>query len=221
MELKDFEPYSDFNDSWISKDKYLFDNGKVCFYYRWYLSYFTKQCWDGNDSTEYTVSLMVDNDSVHETRKDDFPPTWHTFVFKKAEKTGEFDINILIKTLNSAIKLKIEPKIKVDNYKKIKEILNGFEYDKKNTSNGDDFTPYYLIPSDYNDCEEQAEIRNCFLSIVDENKHEKWFDKLIEKAKILSRNDYFSFCEEQDIDDVVGYNVYEYLRGPFKNEDGF
>lgn len=221
MELKDFEPYSDFNDSWISKDKYLFDNGKVCFYYRWYLKYFTRRTWTKLDSTVYTVAIMIDRDSVHESRKDSYAPTYHTFVMKEVEKIGEFDEAVLIKTLHSALKLKIEPKLKPNKYKRIKEILYGFEkHDSKQTISND-FMPYYLIPSDYNDCEEQAEIRNCFLSIVDENKHEKWFDKLIEKAKILSRNDYFSFCEEQDIDDVVGYNVYEYLRGPFKNEDGF
>lgn len=219
MEIKDIKKYSeDFDLWWITKDKFLFDNGKFHFYYRWFLTYFTKRTWNGwDDTTEYTVSLMVDDEYIHESRRNEtIKERIQPFLFKRVEKRGEFDINILIKTLNSAVKLKIEPKIKVNRYKKLKEILNGFSETIEEPQEECKIIPSYMFPSDYDDVDEQCQIRGSFLSFVDENKDKIWFNDLLNKAKSLERKEYFEYCNEKDISYEDGYVIYEYLRGPFK-----
>ena len=47
---------------------------------------------------------------------------------KEVEKNGKFNENNLEKVLNSALKIKIENKIKVDSYQKIKGIINGTSF---------------------------------------------------------------------------------------------
>lgn len=219
MEITDIKKYPEGCDWWwITKDKFLFDNGKFRFYYRWFLTGFTKHTWNGyDDTTEYTASLMVDDKYIHESRRNEVTKEQRQpFLFKRVEKRGEFDINILIKTLNSALKLKIEPKIKVNNYKKLKEILNGYSKAIEKPQEECKIIPSYMYPSDYDNVDEQCQLRGSFLSFVDENKDKIWFDDLLDKAKKLERNEYFKYCNEQDIACEDGYVIYEYLRGPFK-----
>ena len=127
MTITDFKKEEGFT-SYISKEKFLFENDKVKFWYRIYLSTHTYQpTWNANDwETSYQVLLVVDDESIHEKRKNCFSKEVECgFLLKESNKKGHFDINNAEKVLNSALKVKIENKIKVDKYQKILGIING------------------------------------------------------------------------------------------------
>lgn len=130
LTLKDFERNGEY--SYRSIDRYWFENGKVGFFwYRYYLSYHVYQPGWTPDAfeTRYTVYLVVDDESIHENHKDArFKEMTCGFCLKSVEKRGLFSEKELEKVLKSALKLKIENKIKVDRYQKILGIVNGGKY---------------------------------------------------------------------------------------------
>lgn len=129
MTLADFDKQGE-KLYWLSKERFWFENDKVKFWYRLTLSAYTYQdsVFSGN-TTKYQVFLVVDDESVHSRYKDyHFKEVEHGFCLKKVEKRGDFDKEKLEKILNSALKIKIENKIKVDKYQKIKGILEGMDY---------------------------------------------------------------------------------------------
>jgi hypothetical protein len=129
MTLQDFN--KDEYGNYTSKERFWFENDKVKFWYRLYLTTHTYQPGWSDDvwETRYQVLLLVDDESVHENHKECFfPHIEHGFFLKEVEKRGKFSEGNLEKILNSALKLKIENKIKVDKYQKILGILNGEKY---------------------------------------------------------------------------------------------
>ena len=135
MTLKDFniEKCSDTSNSYNSKDRFWFENDKVGFWYRIYLTSYTYQPgWDDRRETKYQVILIVDEESIHSSHDLSHYAldriSRFGFLLKETIKRGKFDEEYLEKLLNSALKLKIENKIKVDRYQKILGIINGTRY---------------------------------------------------------------------------------------------
>ncbi len=129
MELSEFDKISTY-EKYISKERFWFKNNEVQFWYRLLLNAHTYQdsIFNGN-TTRYQVFLVVDDASVHSRYKDyHFKEVEHGFVLKQTEKRGDFDDKLFEKILNSALKIKIENKIKIDRYQKIKGILEGTDY---------------------------------------------------------------------------------------------
>lgn len=128
MEIKDFKKEG--NERYISNEIFSFENNIAKFNYRISLIVHTYQ--DDNsygNMTRYQVYMIVDDSSVHPNHKDYyFKEREHGFLLKKVEKKGDFNVDVFEKTLNAALKIKIENKIKVDAYQKIKGILSGGEY---------------------------------------------------------------------------------------------
>lgn len=129
MKLNEFDKIGIY-EKYMSKERFWFENDKVKFWYRLMLNCHTYQDnVSNNNMTKYQVFLVVDDESVHSRYKVyHFKEVEHGFCLKKVEKTGNFDGQQLEKVLNSALKVKIENKIKVDKYQKIKGILEGTEY---------------------------------------------------------------------------------------------
>lgn len=129
MKLNEFDKIGIY-EKYMSKERFWFENDKVKFWYRLTLSAYTYQdsVFSGN-TTKYQVFLVVDDESVHSRYKDyHFKEVEHGFLLKQDKKRGDFDKEKLEKILNSALKTKIENKIKVDKYQKIKGILEGMDY---------------------------------------------------------------------------------------------
>ena len=129
MKLNEFDKIGIY-EKYMSKERFWFENDKVKFWYKLMLNCHTYQdsVFSGN-TTKYQVFLVVDDESVHSRYKDyHFKEVEHGFLLKQVKKRGDFDKEKLEKILNSALKTKIENKIKVDKYQKIKGILEGTDY---------------------------------------------------------------------------------------------
>ena len=115
---------------WISNEKYLFSNEKVEFYYRWKIGTHTYQPgWIDDWNTRYTVSILVDIDSRHEIHKNTdliFEDRLYCFIAQTREirhaRFSEKDLERIIKGID---KIKVENKIKRNNYEQITASLNG------------------------------------------------------------------------------------------------
>lgn len=116
--------------SYISKERFWFENEKVKFWYRLYLNAHEKEEWgNGYYTTQYQVLLVVDDESIHESNRNaSFKEYTCGFSLKEVEKRGRFSEEQFEKVLDSALKIKIENKIKVEKYQKILGILNGTDY---------------------------------------------------------------------------------------------
>ena len=133
MTLKDFENGNTTNYlcDLISKEKFWFENQKVSFWYRiGLLKHEYQPSWGGEYWTRYQVMLLVDDESLDKTinPSDYMFPTQRGFFLKENEKRGHFNKETMEKILNSALKIKIENKIKMNNNQKITGILNGSDY---------------------------------------------------------------------------------------------
>ena len=131
MTLQDFIKEEDHN-AYNSKERFWFENDKVGFWYRIHLNTHTYQP-DSSDKweTRYQVLLVVDDESIHsnhERSNNSFDNYRFGFFLKETEKRGKFGEEQLEKVLNSALKIKIENKIKVDRYQKILGIINGTSF---------------------------------------------------------------------------------------------
>lgn len=128
----------DFNQitegSFLSKNKFRFENDRVCFLYRWYVEVFQYQPgWNANVwNTKYTISIIVDNESRHEMHKsenaDSDLTNMYVYSFQillRETKNKKYDEKYFSKLLNNLENIKIETKIKKNNYSKINAILNG------------------------------------------------------------------------------------------------
>lgn len=128
MSIQDFN--EEYPNTWVSTEKFFFKNDVIEFYYHWTINAHVYQPgWDDNWNTRYTIQILVDNDSKHEKHKtDDFMlnDRLYSFFMKEKEichkKLNPIDLQKIINTID---KIRIEPKIKKDKYKKIKAILNG------------------------------------------------------------------------------------------------
>lgn len=138
MTLQDFNLLNQYGDDWVSKERFWFENDKVSFWYRLYINVFEFQPgWNPNEyNTRYTIRLVVDTESIHphhleihELKKgdliSDFDLVSFGFSLKQVERNGRRDLAYIDKLIASALKLKIENKIKVDRYQKILGITNG------------------------------------------------------------------------------------------------
>lgn len=129
MELSDFKKISECEE-YISKERFWFENHKVKFWYRIYLTSYTYQPgWNDRYETKYQVLLVVDDESIHPNHNTSLMKEYRFGYFlKETVKRGKFNEADMEKVLNSALKIKIENKIKVDKYQKILGILNGTEF---------------------------------------------------------------------------------------------
>lgn len=128
MTLEDFEvDNKGYRCDWISKEKFWFENKKVAFWYRLGLIKFEYQPGCSDYWTRYQVLLMVDEESLHESRKplNIYFPIEDGYFIKEKEKRGRYNENDMEKLVNSALKLKIENVIKENRYEKILGLLNG------------------------------------------------------------------------------------------------
>lgn len=129
MTLEDFNCVSD--NTYLSKERFWFENDKVAFWYRIRFSTFTSddERLANVKNTSYDVIMVVDDESIHENHKD-MRLKHHScgFWLKRVEKRGEPTNEMIEKVLNSALKLKIENIIKKNKYQKIKGIINGTTY---------------------------------------------------------------------------------------------
>lgn len=125
MTLNDFKEYN--TNNFISKEKFWFENEKVSFWYRIHIvTYVLHIDWHSNIKTKYQILVVVDDDSINEFYRNTlYFPERFGFFMKDVVKDGEFKQETAEKILNSALKLKIENKIKVNNYQKINGILKG------------------------------------------------------------------------------------------------
>ena len=132
MTFEDFEKDSmdGYCCDWISKERFWFEGKKTSFWYRIGLIKH-EYCpnWDGVVWTRYQVLLMVDDESVHESYKHGYFkntfPTRRGYWLKEKEQKGTFNEDTMMKLVDSALKLKIENKIKENSYQKILGIVNG------------------------------------------------------------------------------------------------
>lgn len=125
MGLKDFKEEG--NKRYISNDIFSFDNGTFKFKYRLLLTAHTYQddTVYGN-KTRYQVYLIVEDECIHPNHKEFFfKEVEHGFLLKKVEKKGDFNEEQAEKILDSALKIKVENKIKIKGYEKIKGLLFG------------------------------------------------------------------------------------------------
>lgn len=132
MTLQDFEQTNNMCE-WISKERFWFENKKVKFWYRYVLTKHVYQPgWNADIwKTRYSILMLVDKESIHPSLQETYPDfMFHTFLLKETEKRGKFSEEELEKVLNSALKLKIENKIKDMKYHRINGILNGWEKNK-------------------------------------------------------------------------------------------
>lgn len=119
-------------DHYKSKERFWFENAKVSFWYRIYLEAHTYQPgWNDEWETRYQVSLIVDEESIHANHVPSgnfFDIIRFGFLLKETTKRGKFNETDAEKIVNSALKLKIENKIKVMAYQKILGIVNGTKF---------------------------------------------------------------------------------------------
>lgn len=128
MLITDFtkDKFGDF----ISNDVFYFKNNIVDFYYKWKINAFTYQPgWNDDWNTKYIVSILIDKDSRHENHQNtDYIVEDRLYCFDaqikeiKHKKLNDKDLEKIIKGID---KIKIENKIKKNNYEQIKAILNG------------------------------------------------------------------------------------------------
>lgn len=117
------------NKKWHSKEKYFFKNDKFVFKYTWIIDVFEYQ--PGSDvnkwNTRYTAMILIDKESRHETRKDDFlEEELYTYTIKKRETNmNRFDEKYLSKFIEDLENIDIDTKIKKNKYQKINGIING------------------------------------------------------------------------------------------------
>lgn len=138
MTIKDFNKIDD--NTWVSKERFWFENDKVKFWYRWYiLTYVYQPEWNANVwKTRYQTLLVVDTESIHEKHRksgirkyeksdilSSFDIITFGFFFKEVERKGMLEEDYLDKIIVSTLKLKIENKIKVDKYQQIRGIISG------------------------------------------------------------------------------------------------
>lgn len=130
MTINDFIKKESSYYSYISKERFWFENEKVKFWYRLYLNAHEKEEWgNGYYTTQYQVLLVVDDESIHESNRNaSFKEYTCGFFLKEIEKRGKFSEEQFEKVLDSALKIKIDNKIKVEKYQKILGILNGTDY---------------------------------------------------------------------------------------------
>lgn len=138
MTLQDFNLLNQSGNDWVSKDRFWFESNKVSFWYRLYINVFEFQPgWNADVyNTRYTISLVVDTESIHPNHLEEhevnkgellsgFDLLSFGYALKQVERKGKRDLLYIDKLIASALKLKIENKIKVDNYQKILGITNG------------------------------------------------------------------------------------------------
>ena len=128
MTIEDFNQVKD--TKWVSNDKFFFENDKVSFWYRIVVDTHTYQDWGNSDyKTKYIASFQVDDESIHESKRDSiYNDLTCSFFLKETIKKGKADTSVIEKIATSAMNLKIENKIKDRKYQKILGIVNGTEY---------------------------------------------------------------------------------------------
>ena len=118
--------------TYISKDAFLYDNGKIQFWYRIKIDYHEYQpSYDVNDwKTRYNIIIVVDDQSRHPKHRGNDLLQEYTcgFFIKTIEKKGQVKDSEIQKLMDFPVSEKIESKIKVRSYQKIKGILNGTPY---------------------------------------------------------------------------------------------
>lgn len=141
MELKDFTKITDEitgSSVYISKEKFLYDDGKIKFSYRYLMCHWTYQPgWDSRHDTEFYSYIVVDEDSIHESHKkdglkkitDSLYLRYYGFHLKTKTKSycktpSENDYEIIAERID---RHRIDSKIKKDKYKRIKDIVNGYD----------------------------------------------------------------------------------------------
>lgn len=111
----------------ISKNCLSYEGNGISFKYR--ILYKVHTYMDNVKMTRYLIYMVVDDSSVHERYKDyHFKEIEHGFLLKKVEKRGDFNEETLNKVIESALRLNITNKIKVNGYEKIRGILSGTDY---------------------------------------------------------------------------------------------
>lgn len=107
MILNDFIK-EDNHYSWTSKEKFLFENNKVKFWYKLYLTTYTYQPgWDNRYETKYQVLLVVDDESIHPNHDTGNIKEYRFGYFlKEAVICGEFNESGMEKILNSQVQHK-------------------------------------------------------------------------------------------------------------------
>ena len=127
MKIEDFIEVK--NGQWCSKERFLFKNDVVEFYYHWVVDIFHYQPGWSYYNTKYTITILVDKESrceMHKNPTDFIDDILYSFTIKVEEFINkDYNEKDFQKILKQIDKLKIEPKIKKDKYEKIKAILNG------------------------------------------------------------------------------------------------
>lgn len=123
----------DFNKegkNYISKAKYFFENNKVQFWYRYLVrTHIDQPNWDGIDYTTYSILLSIDEESIHERwKKDILKEITCSYLLREKTYKGDIDKTDFNKAIKGIEKLKIESKIKANNYQKIIGIINGCDF---------------------------------------------------------------------------------------------
>lgn len=130
MTLQDFER-NDMLHEYVSKDRFLYENDKVKFWYRIVLTFHEYQPGyvPNTYETRYEVYMQVDDESIHESKKCDFDKQFlFGFMLKQNVKKGKFNEDKAEKIINAALKVNMENKIKKDKYQKIIGITTGTNY---------------------------------------------------------------------------------------------
>ena len=130
MSIKDFYISDDYLKRYETKERFWFENEFISFWYRFIIGCHEYSTWGGDWYTSYTLYLFPDDESIHESRKDNLTfmkIDLNAYAFRLRERRikGKIDEKVLDNIANSIDKINVESKIKVRKYEKIKGLVNG------------------------------------------------------------------------------------------------
>ena len=132
MSIKDFNVSDDLK-RYTTKERFWFENDVISFWYRFIISCYEYTDWFANYSTRYSLYMFPDDESIHESYRNDKSHfntmksflDHYAYVLRVKEVKGRINEKELEKIANCIDKINIESKIKVNKYQKIKELVNG------------------------------------------------------------------------------------------------
>ncbi len=135
MSIKDFNVSEDLK-RYTTKERFWFENDVISFWYRFIIVCHEFTDWNARYSTRYTLYMFPDDESIHESYKNDkshfdiMKAFLDHYAYGLREKTAKGRINEteLEKMANCIDKINIESKIKVNKYQKIKGLVNGTSF---------------------------------------------------------------------------------------------
>ncbi len=130
MGTNDFYRSDDYLIRYETKERFLFENDTIRFWYRFIISCHEYQEWNSQHFTRYELYLFPDDESIHESRKENIPfmkidIAAYGIILREKTRKGKFDEKEFEKLANAIDGINIESKIKVHKYQKIKGLING------------------------------------------------------------------------------------------------